>query len=91
MPRICRSVNYQESLGLSPFYFQRLFLKETGLSPHEYLVHFRLKKARELLIRGSSIAGAVYDTGFVDQSHFSRAFKRFVGVTPGEYVYAITE
>lgn len=76
---------------LSPFYFQRLFLKETGLSPHEYLVHFRLKKARELLIRGSSIAGAAYDTGFVDQSHFSRAFKRFVGVTPGEYVYAITE
>jgi hypothetical protein len=71
-------VHYAEDLSvsqlskiacLSPFYFQRMFLKETGLSPHEYLVNFRLKKARELLIRGSGIAETAYDAGFVVGGH----------------------
>jgi AraC-like DNA-binding protein len=60
-------------------------------SPHEYWVHYGLKKARELLLQGSDIAGAAYDAGFVDQSHFSRSFKRFIGVMPGEYVYVVKE
>jgi AraC-like DNA-binding protein len=71
---------------LSPFHFQRLFLKDTGVSPHEYLVQSRIKKARELLFEGHSLAGVAVDTGFADQSHFTRSFKRIVGVTPGRYL-----
>jgi AraC-like DNA-binding protein len=71
---------------LSPFHFQRLFLKSAGVSPHEYLIQARVKKAAGLLIEGHSIAGTAIDTGFADQSHFSRSFKRIMGITPGRYL-----
>jgi AraC-like DNA-binding protein len=71
---------------LSPFYFQRLFLKNRGISPHEYLVHFRIKKARRLLDEGQNIVDVAFETGFVDQSHLSRSFKIVVGLTPGLYL-----
>ncbi len=76
---------------LSPFYFQRLFLENTGISPHEYVIQFRIKKAQELLAKGHSIAGVALDTGFVDQSHFTRSFKRVTGITPGGYISAVQE
>ncbi|MFH0925759.1 MAG: AraC family transcriptional regulator [bacterium] len=71
--------------GLSPFHFQRLFLKEIGISPHDYLVQLRIKKARELLLNGLDIIGVALDTGFADQSHFTRCFKKIMGVTPGRF------
>ncbi len=75
-----------EAVHLSPFYFQRLFLGKTGVSPHDYLVQYRIRQARGLLSKGRSIAEVALDTGFVDQSHFTRSFKRVMGVTPGAYL-----
>lgn len=72
--------------GLSPFYFQRLFLAKTGISPHDYLVQVRIKKALDLLSEGHNIASVSYETGFVDQSHFTRSFNRVMGITPGGYL-----
>jgi len=72
--------------GLSPFYFQRLFLAKMGVSPHDYLVQIRIRKALELLLEGQNIAGVALDTGFVDQSHFTRSFNRVTGITPGNYL-----
>jgi AraC-like DNA-binding protein len=72
---------------LSPFYFQRLFLENTGVSPHDYLLQIRIRKAQELLLYGKSIACVAVDTGFVDQSHFTRSFKRVTGTTPGSYFH----
>jgi AraC-like DNA-binding protein len=71
---------------LSPFHFHRLFLKNTGVSPHEYLVRSRIRKATELILQGHYLAGVAAETGFADQSHFTRAFKRIIGVTPGRYL-----
>jgi AraC-like DNA-binding protein len=71
---------------LSPFHFQRLFLKNTGVSPHEYLMQWRINKASELLREGHCIASVALDTGFVDQSHLTRTFKRIIGITPGRYL-----
>ena len=70
---------------LSPYHFSRLFKRETGLSPHQYLIRKRVSAARELLARHdpgslSEVAAAV---GFYDQSHLTRHFKRVFGVTPG--------
>ena len=73
---------------LSPFYFQRLFLKIMGISPHDYLIQVRIKKAREFLAEGKNIVSVALDTGFVDQSHFNRSFKRVTGITPGRYLQA---
>jgi AraC-like DNA-binding protein len=72
--------------SLSPFHFHRLFLRNIGVSPHQYLIQFRIRKARELLLEGNSIARVALDLGFADQSHFTRFFKRIIGVAPGRFI-----
>ncbi|HSE42939.1 MAG TPA: AraC family transcriptional regulator [Acidobacteriota bacterium] len=71
--------------GLSPFYFLRTFAKTTGLTPHEYLCNLRVEKARQFLSDGLSIAETATATGFFDQSHLHRHFRRILGITPGKY------
>jgi AraC-like DNA-binding protein len=71
--------------GLSPFRLHHLFRQRTGLPPHAFLVQLRLRRARSLLEDGEPIAAAAAAAGFVDQSHLSRLFKRFMGVPPGLY------
>jgi AraC-like DNA-binding protein len=71
--------------GLSPYHFLRVFRRDVGLTPHAYLNHVRVLRARALLQRGYPIAQAAVNVGFVDQSHLHRHFKRIVGVTPGQY------
>lgn len=71
--------------NLSPFHFIRVFRNETGLPPHAFLVQVRVRKAKALLAQRCPIATAAFETGFVDQSHLTRHFKRIFGVTPGQY------
>jgi AraC-like DNA-binding protein len=70
---------------LSPFHFIRVFHKETGLTPHAYLTQVRIRQARTLLSQGETVASVAYQTGFADQSHLTRHFKRIVGIPPGQY------
>lgn len=63
-----------------------LFRDITGLSFHQYLVQFRIVKAKELLESGGmSTTQACMDSGFNDYSHFIRTFKALVGMPPGKY------
>lgn len=71
--------------NLKPLRLLRLFQRETGLPPHAYLVQMRVTRAKALLAAGEAIAQVAVDTGFTDQSHLNRHFKRLVGVTPGQY------
>ena len=71
--------------GLSPYHLLRTFRNIVGLTPHAYLIQARIEVAKRLLLSGASIATAATCTGFVDQSHFSRHFKRIVGTPPGQY------
>jgi AraC-like DNA-binding protein len=73
-------------VALSPYYFSRAFERETGLPPHGYLENVRIRKAREFLDQGESLVSAALSAGYSDQSHFTHRFKRFLGVTPGQYV-----
>lgn len=74
--------------NLSPFYLIRTFRKCTGLPPHEYLTQIRIARAKTLLAQGTEgIAQVAHNTGFADQSHLTRHFKRITGVTPGQYQY----
>lgn len=73
---------------LSPFHLQRIFKAALGLSPHAYLIGYRLKKAKALLDDRESAASAAVAAGFSDQSHFIRHFKSAYGFTPGQYVAA---
>ena len=73
--------------GMSPFHFHRVFRDQVGMPPHEYHVRRRLVRARELLGSGQfvSIADVAAETGFADQSHLTRHFKRVVGLAPAAY------
>ncbi len=70
---------------LKPLRLLRLFQRSVGLPPHAYLVQMRVMRAKQLLAQGKPIAQVAYDTGFTDQSHLHRHFKRAVGITPGQY------
>jgi AraC-like DNA-binding protein len=91
------SENYHQSIslneistlsGLSEFHFVRTFRKATGLPPYEYLVAIRVEKARKLLSKGMPIVEVAAQSGFYDQSHFNRHFKRIYAITPGAYLNA---
>jgi AraC-like DNA-binding protein len=72
--------------GLSPYHLVRVFREHTGLPPHHYLVQVRLMQAKRLLRQQQTIAEVAQSTGFSDQSHLTRWFKKVVGVSPGQYL-----
>jgi AraC-like DNA-binding protein len=71
--------------GLAPFALLRAFRAATGLPPHAYLNQLRVRRARGLLDDGLAPAAVAAHTGFADQAHLTRHFKRVVGVPPGAY------
>ncbi len=72
---------------LSPYHFARQFKTATGLPPHQYVILRRVERAKQLLHAETdlSLAEVALHAGSSDQSQFSRHFKRFVGVTPGQF------
>jgi len=76
---------------LSPYYFMRVFTRNVGLPPHTYLIQTRVRQARAMLQAGQRPAAAAQATGFFDQSHFTRHFKRLTGMTPGKYRRIVQE
>lgn len=71
--------------SLSPFHFNRVFSEKFGMPPHAFQTQVRVSRAKALLRQGWAISQAASQTGFADQSHLNRHFKRLVGVTPGQY------
>lgn len=71
--------------GLDRFALARQFRLSLGTSPHRYLVMRRLEKARGLIGSGRSLVDIALETGFSDQAHFTRHFKRTHGMTPGRW------
>ena len=72
---------------LSPYHFARRFKESTGLPPHRYIIARRIERAKQLLRGGDelSLAQVAARVGFWDQGHFTRHFKRLVGVTPRRF------
>ncbi len=71
--------------GLSRYQLLRSFRAEVGMPPYAWLAQHRVARARVLLERGESPAQAAMITGFADQAHLTRWFRRVVGITPGAY------
>jgi AraC-like DNA-binding protein len=69
--------------GLSPFHFLRLFRNVLGVTPHQYLLRARLRRAANLLVeQDRAITDIAFDVGFGDLSNFVRSFHRAAGVSP---------
>lgn len=72
--------------GLSPFYFTRLFKKETGYTPHNYIIQSRINIAKFYLKSSSySIKEICFNSGFPNESSFCSTFKKICNMTPSEY------
>lgn len=69
--------------GISPYHFLRLFAAVLGVTPHQYLVRARLRRAARLLAEGDQpVTDIAYTVGFGDLSNFVRSFHRAAGVSP---------
>ena len=73
--------------NLSQFHLLRVFRNTVGLPPHTYLTYVRIKYAKQLLLQHRSLTDVALSVGFADQSHFTKHFKRIVGVPPGVYAH----
>jgi AraC family transcriptional regulator len=72
--------------GLSSFHFLRLFAKVLGVTPHQYLIRSRLRRAARLLADDTrSITEIAFDVGFGDLSNFVRTFHRVATVSPRDF------
>lgn len=73
-------------IGLTPFYFARLFKQSTGNSVHQYVIHQRVERAKQLLKQSElAIADVAIECGFANPSHLALHFKRIVGVSPKQF------
>jgi AraC-like DNA-binding protein len=73
-------------VGVSPFHFLRLFSRALGVTPHQYLVGARLRRAARLLAEGDrTVTDVAFEVGFGDVSNFVRTFQRAAGVSPGRF------
>ncbi|HET7769587.1 MAG TPA: bifunctional DNA-binding transcriptional regulator/O6-methylguanine-DNA methyltransferase Ada, partial [Chloroflexota bacterium] len=71
--------------GLSPFHFQRVFKRLTGLSPKQYAIAGRERRLRATLERGQPVTAAVYDAGYGSASRAYEDAPATLGMTPGAY------
>lgn len=72
-----------DAARMSVFHFSRTFRKATGTGPHRYLTQVRVDRVKALLISGNQgLAEIADETGFSDQSHMSKVFKKFTGMSP---------
>ncbi len=74
-----------EKVYLSKFYISRLFKQETNTTLHQYILKKRLTLSKRYIENGASIADVCAHCGFLDYSHFFRAFKAEFGLTPKQY------
>ncbi len=73
-------------VGISPYYFSKIFKEDTGEGFIEYLTKIRMERARELLATSNySMKEICSQVGYADPNYFSRSFKKNVGLTPTEY------
>ena len=74
---------------ISKYHFIRCFKAEVGLTPHQFQIQNRVRKAQKLLNSTKSLTEVALSAGFYDQSHFIKHFEKYVGLTPLSYKSAI--
>ncbi|WP_132959525.1 AraC family transcriptional regulator [Rhizobium sp. BK251] len=72
--------------GLSQSHFSHAFKASTGIAPHQWQTNARLERAKQLLMQGQHpLTSIAAETGFSDQAHFTRVFRKNLGTTPADW------
>lgn len=75
-----------KELEMSKFKFIRLFKENTGISPYQYFLNYKVELAKKLIEKHRDVYSAVVECGFVDLTHLNKHFKRMYGITAFEYM-----
>jgi len=76
--------------GLSMYHFARAFKRSQGMTPHDYLVQCRVRRAQHLLAATDlPVSEIALASGFADQSHCARRFREHFGVSPSSYRWSM--
>jgi AraC family transcriptional regulator len=75
-----------EAVGMSQYYFLRLFKQSMGVTPYQYVLYLRVERAKPLLKQTKlTISDVAIECGFANQSHFTKLFRKMLGMTPKAY------
>lgn len=80
----------EHQIGQSRWQISRDFRSLLGTSPYRYLIMRRLDRARQLIFKGHTIAGAAFACSFSDQSHFNRNFRKTYGISPKSWLTSLS-
>jgi len=75
-----------QNVNLSKYHFLRIFKQHLGITPHNYIVAYKIQRAKELITKGNTLSDVSLEVGFSDQSHFIRNFKKIYGYTPNKLI-----
>lgn len=104
--RIAKAITYMEAnyhsedfsveklckmMSLSRTTLYRLFKESVGMSPLDYLIHYRMEQAKRMLQNKASVKSTALSCGFSDPLYFSRQFHHMVGIRPSDYTDGIPE
>jgi len=79
-----RLVHLSTAVALSPSRLSHLFREQVGLPIRRFLLWLRLREALAVVARGESLTTAAHAAGFSDSAHFTRTFRRMLGIAPSE-------
>ena len=75
------------NFGLSKNHFAKIFKNSTNLAPHDYIIAYRIQKAKNLLQEGKMYINEIAESvGYPDYAYFSRLFKKKEGVSPKDFL-----
>ncbi len=80
--RVCE---FSEQTGLSPRTFTRLFKRELGQTPYQYITSRRIKRAKQLLSQGESVTDTALSIGFSNPAKFAATFRRWANASPSQW------
>jgi len=75
-----------EYISFSQYYLSKLFKEVEGINFKDYVIYVRMEKAKELLKKGQKIRTIADSVGYSDPNYFSRAFKKYTGISPSKYI-----
>lgn len=78
-----------KSANVSKYHLIRIFKKAFGLTPHQFQIQCKVRKAQEVLERKGNIGEATFEAGFCDESHLDRCFQKVIGLSPKQYMDSV--